>query len=138
MVEPRPPTNNEKPLIKRGRVDSVNLYEIKEEELELLEKGSPASVQLGFAIFLFSSAVTCIAAWATADFKWDIVENIFAFIGIGGIISGVYLLVIWWRTRKSISRVVLTIRKRIDPDPIRTSDPVELEPKEPKNDYDKP
>ena len=56
-------------LIRRGRVDSLNIYEVKEHELELLEKGSAGTLQFNFAIFLFSIALTCIIALATADFK---------------------------------------------------------------------
>ena len=37
------------PRIRRGRVDSVDLYEIKESELDLIEKGPPSEIQLVFA-----------------------------------------------------------------------------------------
>ena len=35
---------DEKPLIRRGRVDSLNIYEVKEHELELLEKGAAGTL----------------------------------------------------------------------------------------------
>ena len=55
MVNHKSPVSDEKHLVvRRGRVDSVDLYEVKENELELLEKGAPATLQLNFAIFLYS------------------------------------------------------------------------------------
>ena len=51
------PELGEKLIVRRGRVDSVDLYEVKENELELLEKGSPASLQLNFSIFLLTSVL---------------------------------------------------------------------------------
>lgn len=77
MVNPDPPHSDEKLPVRRGRVASVNLYEVKEHELELLEKGAGGSLQFNFAIFLFSIALTCIAALATADFKWELAKTIF-------------------------------------------------------------
>jgi len=37
--------------VRRGRVESVDLYEIKDTELDELEKGTPAELQLNFAVF---------------------------------------------------------------------------------------
>ena len=44
--------------VRRGKVESVDLYEIKDSELDVLEQGTPATLQLNFAIFLFSTAFT--------------------------------------------------------------------------------
>lgn len=121
MVDPNSPHSDETPLIKRedpiirrGRVDSVNLYEVKEHELEILEKGQVGTLQLNLAIFLFSIAFTCIAALATADFRWKVAETIFIFIIVVGILLGLYLILIWRRTKQSISKVVSTIRNRLN------------------------
>ena len=116
MVDPNSPHSDEKPLIRRGRVDSLNIYEVKEHELELLEKGAAGTLQFNFAIFLFSIALTCIAALATADFKWDLVKLIFAFVTVVGLIVGSYLMLSWWRTRTSLKEVVSTIRNRLNGD----------------------
>lgn len=37
--------------VRRGKVESVDLYEIKDSELDILEQGTPATLQLNFAIF---------------------------------------------------------------------------------------
>lgn len=122
MVNHKSPVSDEKHLVvRRGRVDSVDLYEVKENELELLEKGAPATLQLNFAIFLFSIALTCIVALATTNFKWPIVESIFTFSGVIGVLMGSYLLISWWRTKESISEVIKVIKNRIIEEPMPTT-----------------
>ena len=116
-TQPSSSNDGETTIINRGRVDSVNLYEVKENELETLEQGVVANLQFGFAIFLFSVALTCIAALATSNFKWDIVKIIFICLSIIGIVLGVFFMWGWARTRKSVSNVISTIRNRIDSDP---------------------
>ena len=133
MVDPNSPHSDEKLLIRRGRVDSLNIYEVKEHELELLEKGTAGTLQFNFAIFLFSIALTCIAALATADFKWDIVRSIFVFTTVVGLIVGSYLMLSWWRTRTSLKEVVSVIRNRINgqiPD-VQIPEEPEAQPKNP-------
>lgn len=104
-------------VVIRGRVDSVEIYEVKENELEILEKGSPANIQLNFAIFLFSTAFSAVAAVLTCDFKYRLGEMVFVFTGIIGVLLGAYLFISWWRTRESISKVVKKIRDRIPTPP---------------------
>jgi hypothetical protein len=135
MVKHNSPLSDEKQLIvRRGRVDSVDLYEVKENELELLEKGSPTTLQLNFAIFLFSIALTCIIALATTTFKWPIVESIFTFISVIGVLMGAYLLISWWRKKTSIAEVISRIKNRITEVPIPSSEAPDAQPKKPDSD----
>lgn len=99
--------------IRRGRVDSVDLYEIKDSELELLEKGAPAEIQLNFAIFLISIAFASFTCLVTATFKEAIFQTTYIIVTFVGAILGLYFLIIWWKTRKSISKIVKKIRDRI-------------------------
>lgn len=116
------PDLGEKLIVRRGRVDSVDLYEVKENELELLEKGLPASLQLNFAIFLLSIAFSAILTLATATIKWPIMETVFVVVAVIGILLGVYLLISWRRTRTSIAGTIATVRNRIPPEPIYSED----------------
>lgn len=110
-------TNSDKSLrVRRGRVDSVNLYEVKENELELLENGEPTSLQLNFAIFLLSLAFSGILTLCTATFTSPLLQNTFLFVTIIGVIGGLYLLLMWWKGRKSIKTVIQTIKDRIQPE----------------------
>ena len=129
--EPRD-LEGQKPLrVRRGRVDSVDLYEIKDSELDLLERGSPIDLQLNFAIFLFSIAFTAIAALATATFTSGTAKTVFIVVVVVGILLGGYLLISWARSRHSLREVCKRIRSRIPPEVTpppsprasRTSDP---------------
>jgi len=109
--------------VRRGRVDSVDLYEIKDNELDLLESGSPASLQLNFSIFLVSIASSAACTLATATFASRIVENIFLFVTIIGFLLGAYLFAAWFRTRSSVKDVCDCIRARIPPEVARPALP---------------
>lgn len=108
---------SDKPLrVRRGRVDSVDLYEVKEHELEILENGDTNSIYLNFAIFLLSSAVSCVLAISTATFVSELIQYCFLFVTIIGFIGGLFLLILWWRGRKSIKAIIKTIKNRIPPE----------------------
>src|SRR4051812_43175946 len=97
------PTEDNKPLrIRRGRVESVDLYEIKDSELELFRHGSPSDLQLNFAIFLLSLAFSAIASLATATFSNANVHTTFIVVAVIGILLGAYLLIAWGRSRTSL------------------------------------
>ena len=136
MVGTSSPHDDEKLLVRRGRVGSVDLYEVKEHELELLEKGSTATLQFNFAIFLFSTAITCIVALVTSNFKWQTVRVIFILVSIVGITQGTYLIISWWRAKTSIRKLIATIRNRIEDQSSNVQIPEESEtqPKKPEND----
>ena len=99
--------------VRRGRVDSVDLYEVKDNELELLERGSPASIQLNFAIFLYSLAFASLTTLITATFNKTIYQTIYVVVTVVGFILGTYFLIMWNKARGSIAEIVKTIRARI-------------------------
>ncbi|MBI4341251.1 MAG: hypothetical protein HY598_03105 [Candidatus Omnitrophica bacterium] len=114
MMDPK--FAEKEPRIRRGRVDCVDLYEIKDSELDYLESGSPGGIFLNFAIFLFSIGFSAIAALATATFtRWE-VKTFFILISIVGIIGGVLLLVLWCGAHRSMSKIIEKIRSRIPPE----------------------
>ncbi len=109
--------NSEKSLrVRRGRVDSVNLYEVKENELDLLENGEQIGLQLNFSIFLLSTAFSGILTLCTASFSSALIQNIFLFVSIIGCLLGFYLLLMWLTGRKSIKSVIQIIKNRISSD----------------------
>jgi hypothetical protein len=113
-------TSSEKTLIRvrRGRVDSVDLYEVKENELELLENGESTGLQLNFSIFLLSTAFSGIITLCTATFTKPVLQTTFLIVSVIGILLGLYLLLLWWKGRKSIKKVIQTIKDRIKPDSV--------------------
>jgi hypothetical protein len=98
-------------------VESVDLYEIKDSELELFRKGSPADLQLNFAIFLLSLSFTSMAALGTSTFPNNDIHTTFIVVAVVGILMGVYLLISWARNRTSLTSACDRIRERIkEPD----------------------
>jgi hypothetical protein len=107
----------EKPLrVRRGRVDSVDLYEIKDSELDFLEKGSPSDIQLNFAIFLLSLAFSGTCTLVTATFGNATVKLVVVVVTVVGIFLGGYFLLSWWKARSSMKDLCARIRSRIPPD----------------------
>lgn len=125
----------EKLIVRRGRVDSVDLYEVKENELELLEKGSPANLQLNFAIFLLSLAFSGVLTLTTATVKAPILETVYIVVSVVGFFLGLYLLLIWWKTQTSIRKIVATIRARIPPEVLRAEIAATAQPPAPPGDH---
>ena len=102
--------------VRRGRVDSVDLYEIKDTELDLLERGSPADLQLNFAIFLLSTALTALGTLFTTAFRSSVTRTVYIVIGVVGLLGGAYLLIAWGRNRSTLKQTCARIRGRIPPD----------------------
>src|SRR5947209_8140713 len=103
-------TGENVPEIKRGRVDSLLLYEITESELDTLETGSPSSVQLNFAIFLLSTAVSFLTTLLSTQITSERLFNVFFIIVVLGFISGAFMLIMWWRAHRSSADVFKRIR----------------------------
>ena len=105
--------SGEKPLILRGKVSSVLLYEVTEHELDTLEKGTLTSLFLNFGIALLSISCSFLIALLTTNIDSDRLFMVFTFIVIVGFISGIILMCVWWRDRQSISELTKKIKSRI-------------------------
>jgi hypothetical protein len=100
--------------VRRARVETLDLYEIKEEELYLFEKGSPADLQLNFGIFLFSLACSAVVALSTADFsKHPTIRTTYVVVAVVGVLLGGYLGISWLLNRTSTKGVCVEIRRRM-------------------------
>ena len=111
---PSPPSDIETLPVRRGRVESIDVYEVKEGELERIEseiKDTP--LHLSYSTTLLSFALTCIGTLVTADFKWEIARLICVVIAVVGIVLGTYFLFRWKKTKKAGIDVIDTIRNRI-------------------------
>jgi hypothetical protein len=104
------------PRIRRGRVDSLTLYEITESELDTLEQGSPASLHLNFAIFFVSTALSFLVALLTTTISSDRTYCFFVVVMVVSFTASVVLGVLWFRQRKSASLLTQKIRQRVQPD----------------------
>ena len=104
------------PRIKRGRFDSLSLYEVTEHELEFLERGSPNSTYLNFAVFFLSVGLSFLASLLTTTIDSVRVFTVFVVLTVLGFAIGTLLLVVWIRTRASISNLIRKIKGRMPTD----------------------
>jgi hypothetical protein len=103
------------PEIRRARIDILNIYEISEAELEILERGSPDSIYLNFAIFLLSVALSFVISLSTTTIVSDRIYYAFVLVTAVAAILGAFFLVLWRRNHQSVASVVAAIRKRMPP-----------------------
>ena len=103
------------PAVRRARFDKLTIFEVSEAELDILEKGSPDSIYLNFAIFLLSMAVSFIVALFTTEVKSMAIFVVFVLLAIVGCLGGFFLLIMWLRDRSSVSKCAKTIRSRLLP-----------------------
>ena len=100
-----------------GRCQSDNLFDVKENELDTLQKGVPADLYLNFAIFLLSLSFSAIIALATSVFKYPLMELVAVIVAFLGFVVGTLLLCMWWQSKSTVREVCKRIRARIPPDP---------------------
>ena len=115
-TNPSKPGDEKQLRVRRGRVDSVDLYEIKDTELSQFEHGSPGDLYLNFAIFLLSLAFSAFSALCTATFTNPTTKTTFIVVVVVGVLVGVFLLLLWNRHRGSLRGLCKTVRGRIPPD----------------------
>jgi hypothetical protein len=104
------------PEIRRARLDTLTIYEVSDSELKLLEQGSPDSILLNFSVFLLSSAISFTITLFSTTIQPDRTYMCFVLSTIVGYVVGFLLLLLWWRSRKSVSKTVDEIRKRLPPE----------------------
>lgn len=114
-----PKDSKDEVRVRRGRVESVDLYEIKDSELDELERGSPANLQFNISVGLLSIAFSFLACIATSTFDKPFYQTLYIAIMVVGFIVGGVFLIFWLRNRKSVSSLCLKIRERIPIEPER-------------------
>jgi hypothetical protein len=106
-------TAEPKVQIRRAPVDSLILYDVTEDELELLATGSPSGLHLNFGIFLLSVASSLLISILTTQIESARVFTVFVVIVVVGFIAGGYMMFSWHRAHKSTRDVIKRIRDRL-------------------------
>lgn len=112
--EQRPSSGSNGVEIRRGRVDSLSIFEITEAELDTLAKGSPGSIYLNFGIFLLSVGASFLATLLTVEIASLFKFAVFVVLATVGLVGGAFLLLLWRRLRHEVEDVVRKIRDRVD------------------------
>lgn len=110
---PRRNVREVRPAIHRGRLDKLVVYDVTEDELELLERGSPDSVLLNFAIATLSTFLSFLTSLLTTKFETDRLFDVFVIVCFLSGLSGFVLLVLWRRGRRDVSSLAQRIRRRL-------------------------
>jgi uncharacterized membrane protein YciS (DUF1049 family) len=105
-------TEHETIPVRRGRVDSIDLYEVTEDELQELERGGEASNYLNFALALISIAISFAIALATTN-TTDRQFYVFLIIVVGTALAALIFGVIWWNNRRTVRQLAAKIRARM-------------------------
>lgn len=101
--------------IRRAKLDTLTIYEISEDELLTIERGSPDSIYLTIAIALLSFASAIFCSLLVTEIKSTVVMIVYVLIVIVGFVIGFILLVLWKRTESYVSACITIIRKRLPP-----------------------
>ena len=100
--------------VRKSIVEYVNIYEVTENELGLLESGGQSTLMMDIAISSLSIAITCIVALVTSSFTNEIAKYSFLFVSIVCFVSGLILLIISLKSKKSVSNTIKTIKARLN------------------------
>lgn len=113
MTSSPPPDSNKDNLpVRRARVEGVTLYECKDEELDILERGSPSSTYFNIGIFALGNGLTGAATLATATLTltYLVFFMVWTVFGLG---AGSILLAMWYRSSDDDRTVIRRIRSRL-------------------------
>lgn len=99
--------------VRKYVVDELVIYEVKESELDQLERGSQSDLYLEFAIACVSTFFSFLIAICTVNFPANTnTEVIFVCVDVIMAIAGTLFIFLWYRQRKEKSKVIEAIKKR--------------------------
>lgn len=101
--------------VNRGKLGSISLFEITEDELDTLERGSPSSTYLNFAIGLLSLGISTFGSIFLTDIQNLKVYVVFWVVALVATIGGIILLVVWHQASKDTQTAIKKIRNRLSP-----------------------
>jgi hypothetical protein len=116
IMSPQNPNENESRIsVNRGKVDSINIYEVTENELESLEAATPTGILFDIGLVCLSIAVSLSVALATTTIASERTFYTFVIVVAIGYLAFGAFTVIWLITRKSVKKLTSKIRNRINP-----------------------
>ena len=101
------------PKVHYGKVADLKVHLVSDEELTRLGEGSGQSLFLNFGIGVISIAASFLIALLITKIDSLKVFCVFVIVTAVGVLSGIVLLILWWCTRRPISKLVQQIRGRM-------------------------
>lgn len=102
-----------RPTIRRGALGEITIYEVTEDELSAIERGSPDSLLLNFGLFLFSTFLTLAVTLLTVDIVDGRTYYTFLIVCVLSSISCVALVGVWAFLYKDKGEIFRRIRSRL-------------------------
>lgn len=112
-------TSRDEITIDRARINSITLYDVTEDELSIIERGSPSSNYLNFSIALLSIGISGLVSLFTTEIENMITLIVFVCATIICLILGIFLLVLWRKFSKGSDDIFQKIRSRKNPQAVR-------------------
>lgn len=104
------------PEIRVGKIGVLKVHQLSDDELSRLEQGSGQSLFLNFGIGVLSVAASFLISLFTTTITSDRVFAVFVIVTVVAFTAGVVLMILWWCTRKPITRLAQEIRDRMPPE----------------------
>jgi hypothetical protein len=99
--------------INKYHVDSINIYEITEEELDIAKNGSVWSVYLNIAISSISFFISFLISLLTCDFSnKEIIKNVFISSSVVFFIVAIVFFILWIVNKKNSNNVFDKVKNR--------------------------
>lgn len=98
--------------VRRFGIKSLDVFEVTEDELELLGKYSEDDLFLNFAIFFSSFILSAFVSWLLSDFKEDSNKIIFWCIFSIAFIAALVFWSLWLIKKNNKKRIIEKIRAR--------------------------
>ena len=119
MTHQQPSTTEFLPEIRRARINQLTVYDVTDSELEILERGTPDSLYLNFAIFLLSSALSFTVSLFTTTVSNTNIFTVIVVFTVIGYLGGIFLLLLWRKSHTSVTKCIESIRKRLPPEGVQ-------------------
>src|SRR5437773_6268200 len=111
------------PVIRFAPLGELKVYAVTEAELDELERGSPASIHLNFALFFWGTAASLFVTIRTVSFAADRAFYVFLVAFAATVIAALVFSVLWFVQHRSAKSLIKRIRNRMPP-PTGIQEPV--------------
>lgn len=109
-------SENSEIKIRRGKVDSLDVYEVTKDELELLRQGSPNSIFLNFSIALFSIFISTGLTLFTLEITSTKIFAVYICTLMISFVGGLITLILWYRGENNFNICLKKIENRMTAD----------------------
>lgn len=117
MTEPEEQQSDQQntllPAVRLAPLGELRAYMISEEELNELERGSPATLYMNFGLPLIFSGLSFLATLLATPIPSIRVFTVFVVVAVVFLLAGFILLGIWLRHRSSSKHLAKRIRERM-------------------------